>query len=58
MAELTLGGFFAPPPSNIGYARTPSKMGLKSPQFQFDTRMCWNNDVINDFNACVRKESR
>ena len=29
MAELTPGGFFAPPPSNIGYARTPSKIGLK-----------------------------
>ena len=29
MAELTRGGFFAPPPpSNIGYPRTPSKIGL------------------------------
>ena len=28
MAELTRGGFFAHPPSNIGYARTPSKIGL------------------------------
>ena len=27
MAELTRGGFFAPP-SNIGCARTPSKIGL------------------------------
>ena len=25
MAELTRGGFFALPPSNIGYARTPSR---------------------------------
>ena len=29
MAELTRGGFFAPP-SNIGYARTPSKIGLST----------------------------
>ena len=28
MAELTWGAFL-PPPSNIGYARTPSKIGLK-----------------------------
>ena len=28
MAELTWGGFFAPLPSNIGYAQTPSKIGL------------------------------
>ena len=27
MAELTRGAFL-PPPSNIGYARTPSKIGL------------------------------
>ena len=37
MAELTRGGFFAPP-SNIGYARTPSKIGLKESKQSFCSR--------------------
>ena len=49
MAELTQGAFL-PPPSNIGYARTPSKIGLIATLVQhYDTNELIFPSLINDF---------